>query len=502
MQINKVMMLFIIYLFILFQNSNVSAEVTRWPVPDWETADNSSKMLSPQCQKFKEVSLNSKDVKTDGLLVIKDGLVQFEFYDSKNSINKPHALWSVTKTITAALLGIAERDGRINLDQKLYEYYPIIKKDTIYNNNYKKISIKNLLYLDAGFIWNEASQDVSANPVIGMLYGTGHRDMATFAAKIKMIKKGPSYKWNYSTGIPTITMGVLKKIYGNESYEELPWRNLFNPLGITTAIFERDSSGTFIGGAGSFATLRDLAKIGYLYLNGGQWNGEVILTPEWIQKMLTPSPGYVSPGTVITDISDEGVYGGSIWLNRKIKDGFGKPYPYSPEDMYLAVGLLGQLIIMLPTQKMIIVRTGYGFGFNSKIDKFVSSAISCFHDPKYPLGKEIPPLKNPPKLGLGKIIMNVKNSVEANTLQGSIAKTVCSCHLVSGLDIPTCLERNDFTLSKLLTKLEVKKNVAFDGKIGIQVKLARFARLFKLHYGNSALAYYDPNHAEYGCTLR
>jgi hypothetical protein len=351
-------------------------------------------------------------------------------------------------------------------------------------------------------VWDELSEEVAQNPVIGMLYGIGHEDMASFAVKKKIIKEGPSYKWNYSTGTPTITMGVLKKIYGNEYYEELPWRNLFNPLGITTAIFERDPSGTFIGGAGGFATLRDLAKIGYLYLNGGQWRGEVILTPEWIQKMLTPSPGYVSPGTVITDITEDGVYGGSIWLNRQVKKGFGKPYPYSPEDMYLAVGLLGQLIIMLPTQKMIIVRTGYGFNFNNKIDEFVSRAISCFHDPNYPVGKEIPPNKNPNNLGLGKIIKNVKNAVQANTLQASIAKTVCSCHLVSGIDIPTCLQRNDFTLAKLLTKLEVKKNIEFDGKIGIQVKLARFARLFKLHYGNSALASYDPNHAEYGCTLR
>ncbi|MBC7537957.1 MAG: serine hydrolase [Bacteriovorax sp.] len=497
MKKNKVLTLFIIYTFVIFQNTNIYAETTRWPVPDWESADNSLQMSSNQCQKFKDFSTKTKNIKTDGLLVIKDGLVQYEYYDSQNNINKPHALWSVTKTITGALLGIAERDGRVSLNQKLFNYYPKVKRD----DNYKKIILKNLLYLDAGFIWDEASQDISVNPVIGMLYGTGHEDMANFAAGRKIIKEGPTYKWNYSTGIPTITMGVLKKIYGGQSYDELPWRNLFNPLGMTTAVFERDPAGTFLGGSGGFATLRDLAKIGYLYLNGGQWNGEVILTPEWIQKMLTPAPGYVSPGTVITDITSDGVYGGSIWLNRKIKEGYGKPYPYSPEDMYFAMGLLGQLIIMLPTQNMIIIRTGYGFGFNSKMDEFVSRAISCFHDPKYPIGKEIPPLY-PSTLGIGTLIRNVKNAVQANTLQATIAKTICSCHLVSEMDIPICVKRNDFTLSKLLTKLEVKKNIELDGKIAIQVKLARFARIFKLHYGNSAMAVYDPNHAEYGCTLK
>ena len=448
MKKNNILITFVIYTLFMFSNLIAKADTTRWPVPDWETSENLPQMDSKQCQSFKQYSVESKNIKTDGLLIIKNGLIQYENYSSAYDMNKPHALWSISKTITGALLGIADRDGRINLNQKLFNFYPKENMD----KNYKKISINNLLYLDTGFIWDEESLDVSVNPVVAMLYGEGHKNMTNYAIKMQIIKEGPAFKWNYSTGTPTITMGVLHQIYGDQLYEDMPWRNLFNPLGIKTAVFERDLSGTYIGGAGVFATPRDIAKVGYLYLNQGKWNGEVIIPPDWIKKMLTPSPGYVSPGTVVTNISETGVYGGSIWLNRKAKEGFGKPYPNSPEDMFLAVGFMGQYLIMLPTQKMIIVRTGHDFQFNNKVDDFVSHAIACFHDPKYTIPNE-KPRKKLPVNKIGDIIRGVKNAIEANTLQGSIAKSICSCHLVSEIDIPTCLKHNDLTLSKIFTKI-------------------------------------------------
>jgi CubicO group peptidase (beta-lactamase class C family) len=471
------------------------AHETRWPMPDWEVADTSSKMESPECIEFKRFSTGNKDFHTDGLLIIKDGQVNYEYYDKKYDVTKPHALWSVTKTITGALLGMAVRDGRLNLDQSLSEFYPGANP----SQRYSKIILKNLLYMDTGFIWDERKIDVLSNPLVRMLYSDGHVDMARFAAGRKIIPEGPSYKWNYSTGTPTMTMGVLKKVYGDEENREMPWRNLFNPLGMKNITFERDLSGTFIGGASAFATPRDLAKIGYLYLNNGIWNNEILLPPEWIKLMLTPSPGYVSPGTVITDITEDGVYGGSIWLNRKVKEGVGIPYPHSPEDLYMAVGYMGQYLIMLPSQKMIIVRTGYDREFNSKLDPLISRALSCFYNPKTAVADVIP--KQPQTISLGTIVRNIKNAFQATTLQSAIAKTVCSCHLVSGLDVNTCLKRNNLELSKLVTTIDVVKEKELSGNISIQVKLSALARLFK-HHPNTAKAYYNPREPELGCTLR
>lgn len=493
---SQIMIVMIFFICSQAMGQDLKNDPTRWPLPDWETHDNSERMQTRECRNFKKFAINNEDFKTDALIVIKDGLVHFEYYDGVYGPDSPHVLWSVTKTITGALLGITERDGRINLDTELQDFYPLTSRDP----NYEKITMKNLLYMDTGHMWDEDVKEVDQNPVVGMLYGIGHQDMATYAVTKKIIKEGPAYQWNYSTGIPTITMGVLKKIYGAEDFK-MPWRNLFNPLGMKSVVFEKDLTGTFVGGSSGFATPRDLAKIGYLYLNDGIWNGEVLLPPEWIKKMLTPSPGYVSPGTVVKDVTKTGVYGGSIWLNKENIKTKGRPYPNVPEDMYMAIGFMGQFLIMIPSLKMIIVRNGHDLEFHSKLNEFIARTIQCVHDPEHVVTKS-KSADGPMRMSLWKMIKNIRNSMQANTLQASIAKTVCSCHYVSGLDIPTCVKRNNFSLSKLVTKLTVRENKEKDGTMSIQVRLSKFARLFKLHFGNSAKAYYNPRQPEFGCTLK
>jgi len=470
------------------------ADETSWPVPDWEKEVNEEQLKTPQCEEFVDYATKTKKYLTDSLVVIKDGKIRYEYYDEKNGINKPHILWSVTKTLTGVLLGTAVRDGRISLNQAVDEYYPEANP----SRNYPKVSLKNLLYLDAGYVWHEGLFDATENPVVSMLYGLGHNDMAYYTASRRLISQGPGYRWNYSTGLPTLTMGILKKVYGDE-YDLMPWRNLFYPLGIQNASFEKDLSGTFIGGANSYATSRDLAKIGYLFLNNGRWKDETILPPEWMNIMLTPSPGYVSPGTVIYDVQKTGVYGGSLWLNKEVKKGQGKPYPYSPGDMYAAIGYMGQNLIVLPSQKMILVRTGYDHAFNDRLDAFVTRALSCFHNPKI----KIAPVQKfeHPKISIGKIFKNIRNIFQARTLQNSIAKIVCSCHLVMGVDIPTCLKRHDFGVTKHITKINVKESFEMDGNISIGVRLSGLSRIFSRNK-YTAKAYYDPQLPEYGCTLK
>lgn len=470
------------------------AEETIWPVPDWETDIDQRKLETPLCEEFIDYSTKTKKFLTDSLIVIKDGKIHYEYYDEKNGMNKPHILWSVTKTLTGVLLGTAVRDGRISMEQALHDFYPEANS----HRNYPKVKMKNLLYLDAGYIWHEGLFDATENPVVSMLYGPGKKDMAQYTAAKRMISQNPGYKWNYSTGLPTLTMGVLKKVYGDE-YDTMPWRNLFYPLGIRSASFERDLSGTFIGGANSYATSRDLAKIGYMFLHNGQWNGDMILPPEWMKIMLTPSPGYLSPGTVIYDVQKTGVYGGSLWLNKEVKRGQGKPYPYSPDDMYAAIGYMGQLLIVLPSQNMVIVRTGYDHTFNDRLDAFVTRAISCFHNPKTKVAPV--PKFDRPKISIGKVFKNIRNIFEAQTLQSSIAKIVCSCHLVMGVDIPTCLKRHDFGVTKYITKINVKESFEMDGNVSIGVRLSGLTRIFSRNK-YYAKAYYDPQTPEYGCTLK
>lgn len=465
---------------------------TRWPIPAWQIEGNTQeRMASKQCQNFLNFSMKSKKFLTEGLVVIKDGKIQYEGYESKYDANTPHILWSVSKTITGALLGIAVRDGKVSLDQALHEFYP--RPDA--GENYQKITLKNLFYLDTGFIWDEYyTGDVTKSPVLSMLY-SAHKDIAGYAIDKPIIKQGPGYKWNYSTGTPAITMGVLKGAYG-EDYNEMPWKSLFNPLGMTNIRFEQDHEGVFNGGSSAFATPREMAKLGYLYLNNGKWNGEEILTPEWIAMTKSVSPGYLSEGTVIRDITDDGVYGGSIWLNKAVKKGFGKPYPASPDDMMLALGHYGQIVVILPTQKMVIARTGYDQEYNSKVDEFVSRAIACFDNPAYPIGKEIPPPKYS-KITPANIYKTIKTGMKTNVFQAAVAKTICSCHFISKMDVKTCVDRSNIPLAKKLTKVSVSGNVVTAERSALAKVLIGIFGIGRTH----SKAVFNKDHPELGCTL-
>ena len=472
----------------------IDSNGTHWPIPQWEMAKDIGKnMSSRQCRDFINFSTKSKSFLTDGLVVVKDGLIQYESYDSQYNRDRVHPLWSISKTITGALLGIAVGQGKISLDQHLAEFLPRPGSSP----QYQDIKIKNLFYLDTGFIWNEFySGDLRSSPVVNMLYGVGRNNILEHALNHKILPAGPGHQRNYTTGTPAITMGVLKKIYGPE-YDSFPWKSFFNPLGMNNAVFERDQQGIYNGGSYAFATPRDMAKIGYLYLNNGSWNGQEILSKDWVDKTLQVSPGYLTNETIIRDITSEGVYGGSIWLNRAAKKGFGKPYPSLPENMYLARGHYGQLIIVLPSEKMVIARTAYDKEYNSKIDEFTSRALSCFVDPKHPIGKII----LPPKEGGNSFfdtLKTIKSGLETNIIQTAVAKSVCSCHFVVGLDIETCLERSNIPAATLLTKISSEKNKIYTE----QTRLASFLAIFLAHEPARKIeAHFNADHPEFGCTL-
>ena len=233
-------------------------------------------------------------------------------------------------------------------------------------------------------------------------------------------------------------------------------------------------------------------------MNHGKWNNQTILPEEWIEKTLQVSPGYLADGTIVRDITDDGVYGGSIWLNKEVKKGFGRPYPTSPEDMFMALGHYGQLIIVLPTEKMIIARTGYDQEYNSKVDEFVSRALSCFDNPNHPIGKNIPP-PSYSKTSITKIFNTLRTGLQTNIIQATVAKTVCSCYFISGLDVKTCVARSNIPIAKFLTKVSVKDNVVYSE----QTNLAKFLiKVFGFQGEKRAEAHFNQERQEFGCTLK
>jgi CubicO group peptidase (beta-lactamase class C family) len=256
------------------------------------------------------------------------------------------------------------------------------------DTNYRKIRIRDLLSMTASLAWSESYEgDIEESTVMRMLYLDGQADMARFAAAQPMLAEEPGTRWLYSSGNANILMGILKATYGDR-YATAPWDLLFTPLGMPIdkqkkigAVVERDASGTFVGSTYIHLTPRDMARLGYLYLTDGIWNGRRLLPEGWVAQARRFNAGQKNLrfGSDYVDYIDrEGIYSdGAFWLNVKVP-GLKVQFPNSPRDTFFAAGHYGQLIVILPTQRLVLARTGHDLEYWSKIDGFVSRAVECF----------------------------------------------------------------------------------------------------------------------------
>jgi len=149
-------------------------------------------------------------------------------------------------------------------------------------------------------------------------------------------------KWYYSSGSANIVNYLIRKTIDNDKeYYQFAQSRLFNKIGIPDAVFEVDASGTQVGSSYIFATARDFARYGLLYLQDGVFNGESILPEGWVNYSTSPAS------------SSKGEYGSLFWLNRA------KKYPSAPEDMYSCQGHDGQSIFIIPSRDLVVVVLGF-----------------------------------------------------------------------------------------------------------------------------------------------
>ena len=193
--------------------------------------------------------------------------------------------------------------------------------------------------------------------------------------------------WNYSGGNMLLIMGFLKELY-QVSGKTLVDHLLFSPLNIRKGFYEADQQDTPVGSSYLHLTPFEMIRIGLLYINNGIWNGERILSEDWIAQAQVPSEGLAHTKQLTPEelvkykkyVKDEGLHSNrSFWLNQDYPDlDFVHEFPNSPKDMYFAAGHYGQLLIIIPSQKMVIARTGHDKFYWDKIDRLTSKAIACF----------------------------------------------------------------------------------------------------------------------------
>lgn len=286
---------------------------------------------------------------TDALFVLYKGKVIHHSTANGFQKGQVHRQWSVSKSVLSLLVGKAVEQGLVKLSEPITNYY------SIELNSHPSPTIQNLLEMSSGLHWKEGyASNPFASKVIAMLYTDGTKDMALFASSQTM-EETPGKNFVYSSGDSNILSGILKKKMSVEVYNQYPWKTLFEPLGISSATWEKDGAGSFVGSSYLYMPPEDLAKIGFLVLHKGQYFGKQILEKGWFDD-LAKLPSYFSNLKGVVGEKYE-TYGGHWWLNRDLP-GFknSRSFETLPENALMAQGYQGQLMLILPDQELVLVR--------------------------------------------------------------------------------------------------------------------------------------------------
>jgi CubicO group peptidase (beta-lactamase class C family) len=283
---------------------------------------------------FLESDDPSHDQHTTAFLVARARHLVYERYGERYRRNQPQIGWSMTKSLTAILTGLLVKDAVITLDSSLgLSQWRGTPKEAI--------TWRHLLNMAAGLAWFEGYG--GASDATEMLFLQANQ--GAWAADRGLIAE-PGSTFTYSTGVSNIIALRLFQLLGNnhQAFYDFYERRLFAPLGIRHGMIEADASGIPIGGARGLLRAVDWLRLGQLIIDGGLWNGESLLTPEYVAFMAAPSPA-------------SSAYGGSLW---RVTSDMIPPDVRArlPNDLVWFAGHLGQFTIVVPSQQLVVVRMG------------------------------------------------------------------------------------------------------------------------------------------------
>ncbi|WP_298303354.1 serine hydrolase [Flavobacterium sp.] len=289
-----------------------------------------------------------KDKRTRSVIVIYKNKIIAEKYADGFNKNSRILGWSMTKSITGTLFGVLQKQGKFDIMKAA----PIAEWAT---DERSKITTNDLLHMNSGLEWEEDYGKIS--DVTKMLFI--EEDMTKSQINKPLVGK-PNNTWNYSSGTTNLLSGILRKQFKtHQEYLDFWYTNLLDKIGMNSAIIETDMAGNLVGSSYGWATTRDWAKFGLLYLHKGNWNGEQIFDESWAKYVATPTN------------SSNGQYGAQFWLNS------GEKFPDAPKDMFYASGYQGQMVAIFPSHDLVIVRMGLKedpeFDFNGLLSGVVGS---------------------------------------------------------------------------------------------------------------------------------
>lgn len=277
---------------------------------------------------------------TRGVVVVKDGRVVAERYAEGFTASTPQLGWSMTKSVANLLVGRGVQQGVLNVtDAGLRPEW---------DDERREITVDQLMRMTSGLEWDK--DYALATPITRMLFDSA--DMAGFVAGLPLAHEPGTFQ-QYSSGSTNLLCAVLNERLGSSPH--MPREQLFEPLGLTSAVLEPDGSGTPVCSSYLWATPRDWARLGQFVLDDGVVDGERLLPEGWIRESATVVP--LTSAETGEYATEEAGYAASWWTNLH-GDGT-VAHPRLPADMFWAQGHDGQRMYVLPSEDLVVVRLGF-----------------------------------------------------------------------------------------------------------------------------------------------
>ncbi|MCG8412977.1 MAG: beta-lactamase family protein [Pseudomonadales bacterium] len=285
----------------------------------------------------------SPEQATISLLVVYKGDIIHERYADGFDMTTRTRTWSTAKSIASTLIGMLVDEGRMELDAPLgFEWLPEARSPETDPRN--DITLRHVLNMSSGLqsIDNNRLEYATGS---GMSYWAGSSSIT--GARSRALIREPGTRWDYENYDTLLAVYAMKRALGGEKeYAEFPRRALLDKIGMRNTLVSTDRFGDFILSSQVYTNARDLARFGLLYLQNGVWNGERLLSEEWIDFVRTPAPATAEIGNM---------YGGQFWLVPDDRDDV-------PEGAYMTNGNRGQFTIIVPSHDLVIVRRGLDYG--------------------------------------------------------------------------------------------------------------------------------------------
>jgi len=318
------------------------------PWPDGDLIENTGLPANVNEEKLLAASnwafdRESPEQVTLSLVVVYNGQIIHERYAPGFDVTTRTRTWSTAKSIASTLIGMLVDEGRLALDEPLgFDWYPNARSPETDPRN--EITLRHVLNMSSGLetVDNRGLEYATGS---GMSYWAGSSSVA--GARSRALIREPGTYWDYENYDTLLGVYAMKLALGGEkAYAEFPRKALLDKIGMRNTLVSTDRFGDFVMSSQIYTNARDLARFGLLYLGNGIWNGERLLSEEWIEFVRTPAPATKSIGSI---------YGGQWWLVPEGRDDV-------PKDAYSTSGNRGQFSIVVPSHDMVIVRRGLDYG--------------------------------------------------------------------------------------------------------------------------------------------